>query len=179
MPPSLRRPAPRALAPGYPKDELRTVDVRTRLARHFKVSPGELDRGQLAAVVRRLREAQRLVRFLSEARGSRTLTDLADRIGVSADTVERMMAGRAWPAADLVGLLAEEVERPLAFTREGVDVNLADERSVAVQLRDAQEAERARQAVLDATTDAVVRRLRDDPELLRRVRVLHSETTGG
>lgn len=168
MPPAPRLPAPRELAPRYPYDQLHPQEVRPRLARHLGLPPERLDDAQLAAVLRRIAEAQRQVRFLADTRRSRTMTELAGRVGVSTDTVERLMSGRSWPAADLVGLLAEELERPLAFTRDGFDVARGVSREVA-------EADLVRQAVLDASADAVIRRLRDDPELARRVAKMRAE----
>jgi transcriptional regulator with XRE-family HTH domain len=129
----------------------------------------EPDQAAVAAVVRRLQEAQRLVRFLAVERGRLPMADLADRVGVAPDTVERMLSGRTWPAADLVGLLAEELQRPLAFTRGGVDVRLYDRRAKDAADRERELKHREQQWGLDASAEAVLRRLTDDPALAHRV----------
>lgn len=162
--PAVRLPSPRVLAPGYPRDPLHGDAVRERL-----LSAG-LD-VEVAPVVRQLAECQRLVGRLVELRDERgtPMSTLARKIGVSDDRVERMLAGRTWPSADLVGLLAAEFGRPLHFTREGTAEALWDRREELAAKRDRAAALREAAAITDASADAVVRRLRQDEALWRRV----------
>jgi transcriptional regulator with XRE-family HTH domain len=163
MPP-VRLPSPRVLAPGYPRDPLREDAIRERLSTAGVDVP-------VAAVVRQLAECQRLVGRLVELRDERgtPMSGLARKLGVSDDRVERMLAGRTWPSADLVGLLAEEFGRPLRFTRDGADEALWERREELAAGRARAAAAREAATITDASADAVVRRLRQDEDLWRRV----------
>jgi len=162
--PAPRLPSPRALAPGYPRDRLRVNEVSARLRAAGIDSP-------VAPVLRQLAEAQRQVARLAELREERgtPMTVLARKVGVSDDRVERMLSGRTWPSADLVGLLAEELDRPLRFTRDGVDEALWERRAELAKERAHAAAVQEREAITDATAEAVVRRLRQDELLWRRI----------
>lgn len=162
--PAVRLPSPRVLAPGYPRDPLREDAVLERLR------AAGLD-VEVAPVVRQLAECQRLVARLVELRDERgtPMSALARKIGVSDDRVERMLAGRTWPSADLVGLLAAEFGRPLRFTHDGMDEALWERREEATASRVRSAAVREAAAITDASADAVVRRLRQDEALWRRV----------
>ncbi len=162
--PSVRLPSPRALAPGYPRDPLRRGDVLGRM----RAAGVE---GDVDSVLHRLAECQRLVARLVELRDERgaAMSTLARELGVSDDRVERMLGGRTWPSADLVGLLAAGFGRPLRFTREGVDEGLWDRREELAAERARVAAAREAAAITDASAEAVVRRLRQDEALWRRV----------
>jgi transcriptional regulator with XRE-family HTH domain len=156
--PSLRLPPPRALAPGFPNDLLDPAAVGAAL----RAAGVTVD---VAAVLARLRLLQELMVDLDAIRDGRSMTELAGRVGVSADTVQRLMSGRTWPALDIVASIGAALERPLAFSRDGYTLAAFDRRQVQVR----QQQEAAARAVGDASFEALIKRLRDDPGLRRRV----------
>lgn len=156
--PSVRLPPPRTLAPGFPNDPLDASRVRATLA----AAGFDAD---VTLVLARLRLLQELVVDLDELRDRRTMTDLAARVGVSADTVRRIFSGPTWPALDLVAAIAAALDRPLAFTQDGLSLAAQDQRQV--QLR--RQRDLAAAAVADASFEALIKRLRQDPSLRRRV----------
>jgi transcriptional regulator with XRE-family HTH domain len=119
----------------------------------------------VAAVATRLRLLQDLVVELEDLRDRRTMTDLAGRIGVSADTVQRLLSGRTWPALDVVAAIAAALDRPRAFTRDGFALSTLERRQAALN----RQKEAAARAVADASFEALIKRLREDHALRRRV----------
>jgi len=104
---------------------------------------------------------------LAQVKGSHTSAGWLLQLGVSGDTVERLLPGRTRPGADLVGLLAEELERPPLFMSEREDVELWEERQ---QRRPAD-----RQLLLDTAATEGVRRMVEDAAPRERVAELLSE----
>lgn len=168
MPAAPRLPAPRVLAPNFPDETVNAAVAKAALAKHDGVDITELPRERLHAAVRRVEEAARLVRALRSYRQNRSTAVLAKSVGVSTDTLERLLNGATWPAADIVAVLAEELRIPLRFTREHVDVEFYEDRAELAALRRSAET----QAVRDATAEAIVRRVHDDPALAAQVQQL-------
>lgn len=161
---SPRLPRPRDLAPGYPRDRLDRDEVAGCLQRHGNDS-------DVDAVIRRLTAAQTLIAALEGFRQQKgvPLSHLAQRLSVSSDTVERIFAGRTWPAADLLLLISEELERPLRYTIDGFDSSQSERRAEVAKRRAERDAQRAADEITRYTADAIVARLRDDDDLWRRV----------
>lgn len=156
--PTTRLPSPRTLAPGFPNDPLDPAAVRAALARAGV-------EGGADEVLARLTLLQDLMADLDRERAARPMSDIAARIGVSADTVQRAMSGRTWPALDVVAAIASALDRPLALTRDGYSLESYDRRGALL----AQQREAAARAVADASFEALMRRLASDPVLRRRV----------
>lgn len=166
--PRPRLPAPRRLDPQFPRREDVPVD-EVREALEVLAPAWAKDSEHVA---RRLSAAARLVSALSAIRAERgvSLAELSRRVGLDESTVKRLFRGDAWPAADLVVVLGEAMERTFELTRDGWSEVRAASREEAERAGTQAARNRRREVLSRESVDVLMERVRVDPELARRLR---------